>query len=417
MFRLRLVLLFVAAFLVSGVAAARAGDADETDPGAVVVADVKGPVDQRIIDYLIDVIRIRDAQVIVLQIDSPDVASGDLAPLLAAMESSPIPITAWVGPSGAVALGDISSILVRASVVGAAQGAAVGLIDDTRDPEVPSGAGFDEKVSVTSAGVPALGITEATPTIGQFIVGLDGQTVETSDGAVTLETATTITTEEGIEVVVPSVDVRFLKPGLFTRFLRLASRPEGTMFFLVIGISAAVFEFYAAGVGVSAAVAALALFLAGYGMATLPMNWWAMGLVLLGMLLYTASFQRNRIGVAAAAGTASLIAGGWFFTASGPQYPPRLWLVLLIVAAVASFYVVALPTVVRARFSTRTIGRQQLVGRVGVAETSFDPEGVVDLDGSRWRARAPRAAAIEPGDVVEVVEVKGILLEVMPTSH
>jgi membrane-bound ClpP family serine protease len=71
-------------------------------------------------------------------------------------------------------------------------------------------------------------------------------------------------------------------------------------------------------------------------------------------------------------------------------------------------------SVVRSRFSTRTIGRDHLVGRGGVAETAIDPEGVVVLDGARWRARAHRAAGIRAGDPVEVVGVEGILLEVGP---
>ena len=68
-------------------------------------------------------------------------------------------------------------------------------------------------------------------------------------------------------------------------------------------------------------------------------------------------------------------------------------------------------------FATPTIGREHLVGRRGVAATAFDPEGVVDLDGARWRARTTRAADLAPGDEVEVLEVKGIVLEVGPTGN
>jgi membrane-bound serine protease (ClpP class) len=73
-------------------------------------------------------------------------------------------------------------------------------------------------------------------------------------------------------------------------------------------------------------------------------------------------------------------------------------------------------TIVRSRYSTPTIGREYLVGRRGVATSEFDPEGVVDLDGARWRARSTRAAGVSPGDAVEVLEVKGIILEVGPVD-
>jgi membrane-bound ClpP family serine protease len=74
-------------------------------------------------------------------------------------------------------------------------------------------------------------------------------------------------------------------------------------------------------------------------------------------------------------------------------------------------------TVVRSRFSTQTIGREYLVGRTGVAESQFDPEGLVAVDGATWKGRAPRAAGIQPGDPVTVLAVKGILLEVGPEAE
>ena len=84
------------------------------------------------------------------------------------------------------------------------------------------------------------------------------------------------------------------------------------------------------------------------------------------------------------------------------------------VIGIALFYGFALTTVVRSRFSTLTIGREYLVGKIGTAETDFDPEGVVVVDGARWRARSHRAAGLGPGDPIQVMEVSGILLEVGP---
>ncbi len=128
--------------------------------------------------------------------------------------------------------------------------------------------------------------------------------------------------------------------------------------------------------------------------------------------------QRNQLGPVAVAGTALLVWGGLTFSRTGPEYGPRWWAVLLTVAGIALFYGFAITTVLRARFSTRTIGREQLIGKQGTAETSFDPTGVVVVDGARWQARSHRAAGLAPGDPIEVLEVKGIVLEVgPPASH
>ena len=174
------------------------------------------------------------------------------------------------------------------------------------------------------------------------------------------------------------------------------------------------FEFYAAGVGITAGVAVLSLFVAGYGLATLPMNWLAFVVTLAGMLLLTVDFQRSRLGLLSGVGTVLLFGGGLTFTTAAPQYSPRWWAVLLTVIGIGAFYAVALTTIARARFSTRTLGRERLIGKQGVAESDFDPEGVVVVEGARWRARSHRAAGIRAGDPVEVTEVVGITLEISP---
>ena len=414
--RLAVLAPLIAAAFSFGVAAAQ-----EESAGPVVVADIRGPLDQRALDFVVEAIETPDAQLVVLEIDSPGLSSGDDTTVRTAIETSEVPVVAWVGPAGATAYGPAAQWLGLVDWVGAAPGARIGYLGRSQAGQPFSGPGvgsFDyaalgeDSVEITLEGPNPVLVDVATPTIGQFIIGLDGAVLD----GVALETGRTITADSGIEVQVPSVEVRFLKPGLFTRMLRLASRPEATFFFLLVGIAAVAFEFYAAGVGVTAAVAALSLFIAGYGFATLPVNWLGVVLTLLGVLAYTIELQRNQLGPVSLAGTGLLVWGGIVFTDTGPEYGPRWWAVVLTVAGVALFYGFAITTVLRARFSTRTIGREQLIGKLGTAETSFDPTGVVVVDGSRWKARSHRAAGLGPGDPVEVLEVTGIMLEVGPPT-
>jgi membrane-bound serine protease (ClpP class) len=73
-----------------------------------------------------------------------------------------------------------------------------------------------------------------------------------------------------------------------------------------------------------------------------------------------------------------------------------------------------MPTMVRTRFSTPTIGREWMVGEEGEAVAAVDPDGVVEIRGALWRARTNRATPLAAGDPVRVVEVDGLLLEVEP---
>ena len=78
------------------------------------------------------------------------------------------------------------------------------------------------------------------------------------------------------------------------------------------------------------------------------------------------------------------------------------------------FMVNGMPTMVRTRFATPTIGREAMIGEVGTAVDAISPEGVVRVLGAPWRARTNRATPIAAGAPVRVVAVDGLLLEVEP---
>jgi membrane-bound serine protease (ClpP class) len=411
--RLSFLLLILSAVVVTVPAMAQ-----QSDAGLVAVADVRGPLDQRALDFLEEVIRDEDAQLIVLKIDNPGVASGDISTVIEAITTSATPVAAWVGPDGAVAFGDVTAILDAVPIVGGAPGARYGLaVNPGRDVESsrPQGHRFglvgSEHV-IESADNTSTFVVQ--PTIGQFIAALDETAVETGSGPVLLETAKEITLGDGSTAVVSSVDVRFLKPTLLTRFLRLGTRPDAAFFFLLAGLAVAAFEFYAAGAGVAAAVAALSLFLAGYGFATLSMNWWAVVAAVVGIGGYTWDFQRHELGVRSIVGTILMLWGGIAFVGGSPQIGTSFWAVVATVIGVMLFYLFAMTTIVRSRFGTPTIGREHLVGAVGTAESALNPDGVVLIDGAKWRARSHRAAVVAAGEQIEVLSVEGITLQVAP---
>ena len=73
-----------------------------------------------------------------------------------------------------------------------------------------------------------------------------------------------------------------------------------------------------------------------------------------------------------------------------------------------------MPAMVRARFGTPTIGRESMVGELGEAVGSIDPDGVVAVRGATWRARTNRATPIGAGEQARVVAIDGLTLEVEP---
>ncbi len=339
-------------------------------------------------------------------------------------------MVSWIGPSPSVAYGGSAYLANHADIRSAAPGSRIGYLE----PNVLKGASLPPSVvpgddpdaffrtvsSILSTtievveGEPVPGFADRVdPALGQLIIGLDGEVVERGDQVFEIQTAGTVEVNDET-VVTAARPVQFVSPGLFDRMIRLGARPESAFLFLVLGLSFAAFEFYAAGTGLMAVVAALSLSLSAYGMATLPMRWWAVALTLVGFGFLLWGFILNRVGWRAAVGAAILLGAGLVFADTSPQFPPSPWMILLAVASTVLFTWYSLTTVVRGRFATPTVGREELLGQRCLVVDTLDPFGVVVVDGSRWQASADRGVVILPGAPAEIVGVTGQLLEVDP---
>lgn len=69
---------------------------------------------------------------------------------------------------------------------------------------------------------------------------------------------------------------------------------------------------------------------------------------------------------------------------------------------------------VRTRFATPTIGRDNLVGATGVAVGDINPVGIVMVDGAKWQARTNRATPLTNNQEIRVASIDGITLQVEP---
>ncbi len=394
-------------FLVAGlflVVVACSSDGDG-EPGIDVI-DVSGPLDASALDFMrisIDEAAVNDQVMAVLQINSRAVLdAAALEALEETVESPPLPVAIWVGPAPAVANGGAARLVWESEQRAMSPGSQLGLFD----PTVAGG-------EVTTAGQPITAEEsglDLQPSIRQYLQDLDGVTFQTADGPVTVETLKPF--EDGVTLR----EVTFRQPGLATRFWRLAATPEAAFFFLVVGLTIASFEFFAIGPGVAAGVAAISLLLAGWGIVTLPIKWWALALAVLGWALLTAAYQKGGVLVLTIVGAVMLQVAGSFYVDGSGQIDPRWYLVLPSVLAALFFFLLAMPTVQRARFSTRTIGRDGLIGERGIAVGGFDPDGIVEVKGARWRATAHREAGLTAGSEILVSGVDGMFLEVEPAT-
>jgi len=370
--------------------------------GGIDVIDVSGPLDGSALDFMTDSIELAasSGQVLaVLQINSRAVLDGKAYDrLVDVLSNPPLPVAVWVGPEPAVAYGGAALLAIDAGEVAIAPGSELGHLQ-------PRVVGDDPGRDDTVLAAEETGL-ELQPTLRQYLQDLDGRTFATANGPVTVSTIE----EFGDGVTLKTTTFR--KPDLGTRFFRLAVTPEAAFFFLVIGLSMVTFEFFALGPGVAAGVASISLLLAGWGVVHLPVRWWALILAISSWALLTVAHQKGGVLVMTVTGAILLQLSGMFFVDGAGQIDPRWWLVLPSVLGVLFFFLLAMPTVQRARLSTQTIGRDSLIGHAGRALVEFEPNGLVEVNGARWRATAHRESGIAKGDEITVIGVDGLYLEV-----
>ncbi|HEY7565705.1 MAG TPA: NfeD family protein [Acidimicrobiia bacterium] len=407
----RLLLLTCAAFSLLA-----CGEATSSGP-VVEVIEVNGLIDNRMIAYMhhsIEAAAEAGRELAIIQINSPGVVGSfaglsDLGGLLA---DPALPVVTWLGPAPAAIGGGAAQLFSQAPFRTAASGTRI----EHWSPAVTTGEG---ELAPPPTGWPGfLEVVEPSPPIDlvvpslrQLVQELNGTEMTVRGETHRLRLLASIEDEGGDVTTIPVV---FTQPGLWDRFLHLAVRPEAAFFFLVAGLTIAIFEMHAIGPGVAAAVAALSLFLAGHGLAVLPVRGWAIVAAVTAIGVLAAGAQKGGVLALTILGTGLLLWSGFALNAGAPQVETSPIGVLLGVAAVLFFFLLAIPTVARARLSTRTIGRERLIGRAGRALSDFLPDGLVEIDGARWPATAHREAAISEGAEVVVVAVYGARVEVDP---
>ena len=406
-------LLLIASFLLV-LGSPAAGDEPE---GRIEIIEISGNLDRPALNFVSDRVEAAargGATAAIIQLDSRATLSAGVVQLAARIADPPLPLVVWVGPAPASAFGGAAHLLAAAPIKAAAPGVQIGysqpvVAGDYPRQSVRPGPLYGLTESAFTVAGPTGGLVEiVAPSISNLLVELDGRTVEVRGSLVTLRTLRP--TEDGAA----AIETVFYESSIGLRVLQLATGVEAAFFFLVAGLAVVVFEFYALGPGIAAAVAALMLLISGYGLAVLPLRGWAVGLALAAVWFLTADLQRGRAGPLTGLGALAMLVSGLYFTDAAPQIRPSWWIVTVITVSVTAFYVVGIRTVARARFSTPTMGRRHLIGRSGVAVTRFDPDGVVEVEGARWQATAHREAGLGPGDPVVIRAVDGPILEVDP---
>jgi membrane-bound serine protease (ClpP class) len=189
-------------------------------------------------------------------------------------------------------------------------------------------------------------------------------------------------------------------PGFFTRLLNALIDPNLIPLLFLAGIAGIGFEIFHPGVVLPGALGAVALLLALFGFAVLPISWAGLALLILGAALLVIDAHVTSHGALTVSGLVSMVVGALllFHNAPAPYNNVNTPLVVAFALAIGGFWAIAITKSVQVRRRPVAVGPQMIVGEIGEARR----DDLVFVHGELWRARPDDGAPLRPGQRVRV---------------
>ncbi|MDH5607441.1 MAG: ATP-dependent Clp protease proteolytic subunit, partial [Anaerolineae bacterium] len=402
-----LALSFVALLLVINPVSAQG------DGGEVVILSIDGPILSPILaEYIsngLETAAARDAELVILELNTPG-GSVDLTfKIVEAMRGSPVPVVVYVTPRGAIA-GSAGTIITLAGHVAAmapetAIGAASPIdssgedIQKTLEAKIKQALKAQVRALAVNRSPEAIALAEDTienataVSVGEaFEVGLidivasdnsdllkqlHGRQVETAAGKITLNTQ--------------FLPLHVIEYSFIEELLIILTNANIVFLLLTIGVQAVLIELGQPGGWVAGFVGVVCLSLAGYGLGVLPVNYFGLIFLVTAFVLFFMELKAPVHGALAAAGLASFIVGALvLFNSRGTPEFFQVSIPLVVVTGLgsAATFIAILTFVLRAQKAPIQMGQSSLVGKTGIArqEIPLGGSGKVHLGGEMWSA-------------------------------
>lgn len=191
-------------------------------------------------------------------------------------------------------------------------------------------------------------------------------------------------------------------PGFFARLLNVLIDPNIVTLLFLAGLAGIGYEIFHPGVVLPGALGGIALVVALFGFAILPISWAGLALLLLGVALLVIDAHVTSHGALTLAGLTSLVVGALMLFRNAPTpYHVNLPLIIGVAVALGLAWALAISKAVQVRRKPVTVGPQAIVGTIGEARGG----AMVFVNGELWRARTQSAEPLRPGTPVRVEAV------------
>jgi len=196
--------------------------------------------------------------------------------------------------------------------------------------------------------------------------------------------------------------------------MEILINPNIAYLLIVVGIVMVIMALFAPGTGILELGAFFVLLLAFWEISQLPINLWALALLVLGVIPFIVAVRKSHNLVYLAIALVAFIIGSIYLFKGDYWWQPGVNPILAIVTSIiaSGFLWIAISKVLESEKMRPKHDLTQLIGEVGEAKTDIFAEGSVQIESELWSARSTEL--IPSGSNVRVVKRDGFILEVEP---
>jgi membrane-bound serine protease (ClpP class) len=452
-------LIFLALLAIAPVAVLLSAPAAR--PTAVLLT-LDGAVSPATADYTVRGIRKaadQGAALVVLRMDTPGGLDTSMRQIIREILAAPLPVVAYVGPSGARAASAGTYILYASHIAAMAPGTNLGAAtpvqigmpgsepdsaprdkDGKKDKRAKDGKADEDKEPPSQRGTLTRKQIHDAAAYIRSLAQLRGRNAEWGEKAV--REAVSLSAQEakqidvielvahdvndllkqlqGRKVTVQGVErtlqtegatVTAIAPDWRTELLAIITNPSIALLLMMMGIYGLIFEFSNPGFVLPGVVGGICLLLAAFALQLLPINYAGLGLIVLGLAFIVSEAFLPSFGALGIGGTIALIIGTVMLIepeARGSTTSIAFVAALALTSAVVVFTIVTMA--VRARKREVVSGRELMVGATGVVLEDLQKEGWARVQGESWRVVS--ATPLARGQKVRVTGIEGLTLSV-----
>lgn len=398
----------------------------------VRVLHVQGIIEPVAARYVRRALEQAEAALYVIVLDTPGGSLQSTRDMVQVILGSPVPVAVYVSPPGARAGSAGTFITLAAHVAAMAPSTSIGAAHpvESTGQDIPGVLGDKvtqdaaalarslaerygrnaqwaedavmKSLAITSQEALRLNVVDLiADDLASLVAALDGRTVTTAFGEVTLST-------RGATVV----DIRMTP---FESFLHTMVNPDIAYVLWIIGMLAIIIELYHPGAVLPGVTGAICLVLAFVVSESLPLNWGGIVLIVLALIFFALDIKVSGFALSVGGAVALVLGSLILFSPLTPPSPtlPRLrvnpGLIAGVTAGTAALFLFALSAGFRAQRLRVPVGMQTLLGAEGIVQVDLNPSGIVLTGSESWSAMA-EDAPIRAGERVVVTRVDGVRL-------